>query len=337
MENVMSGSIDSQAGIQRKWTMLIVAAVLIVLVIACGGAQEKKSFTIGVVAESEIMNSSINGFKTGMTGWGYSEGKGVTYIYNGPTGSHVEAVDREINNLIAKKVDMLVVLGITPVLRSKQAVAGTNIPVVFIGAPASVVQSGLVERISHPGGNLTGVQVIDVDSKRLELLLSIDPRAHRIYVPYNPADDVSVLMLANLAQAASQQNFELVQDKITSAEEAIAAIENLPADIHTFYRIPSPTLEAKSAELNQAAVKHGLVTVAYSPLDDATLLTLSIDSFELGKQAARLARQIQQGTKPANQPVETAEMFLTINFKTAQAIGLTIPDGILHLANKIIR
>jgi putative ABC transport system substrate-binding protein len=72
-------------------------------------------------------------------------------------------------------------------------------------------------------------------------------------------------------------------------------------------------------------------------MDEAMLLTMSIDPVEMGKQAARLTHQIRQGVKPADLPVETAEVFLTINLKTAQAIGLDIPDEILHRADKVIR
>jgi putative ABC transport system substrate-binding protein len=72
-------------------------------------------------------------------------------------------------------------------------------------------------------------------------------------------------------------------------------------------------------------------------MDEAMLLTMSIDPVEMGKQAARLTHQIRQGIKPADLPVEMAEVFLVINLKTAQAVGLDIPNEILLRANEVIR
>jgi len=331
----MSGDNHSQNRTRTGCTILAGVVVMSLLLSGCG-TQAKKPFTIGVVAEAVIMSPAIEGFKAGMTDLGYAEGKDVIYIYHQPTGSTDEAVDREIKTLLGQKVDMLVVIGVVPTKQAKQAVAGTNIPVVFTGTPADVV-SGLVESSSHPGGNLTGVQITSIDSKALGLFASIRPQAKKIYVPYNPADEIAVGWVAGLEQAASQQKIELVQGKVQSAEEAVAAIESLPADIDAIFRIPSTSLEAKNAALSQSAIKRGLPTVTSSPIDEAILLTVAMDPFEIGKQGARLAHQIRQGTKPADLPIETAEFYITINLKTAQAIGFNIPDGVLRRANKVIR
>jgi putative ABC transport system substrate-binding protein len=316
---------------------IVVFIITGLLLAACGDHDHPKTFTIGVVAEAAIMSPTIEGFKAAMTDLGYAEGKDVTYIYNRPIGSNAETVDREIKNLLAQKVDMLVVIGVVPTKQSKQAVAGTNIPVVFTGTPADVVQSGLVESTNHPGGNLTGVQISSIDSKALELFVSINPQAKKIYVPYNPADEIAVGWVAGLSQVASQQKIQLVQGKAKSAEEAVAAIESLPADIDAIFRIPSPTLDANNALLSQAAAKRGLPTITPSPIDEAIMLTVAMNPVEIAKQGARLAHQIRQGVKPADLPIETAEFYITINLKTAQAIGLDIPDEVLLQADTIIR
>jgi ABC-type uncharacterized transport system substrate-binding protein len=73
------------------------------------------------------------------------------------------------------------------------------------------------------------------------------------------------------------------------------------------------------------------------PLDEAVLITLATEFFETGKQTARLAHQIRQGAKLADLPVETAEIFSAINLKTAEAIGLDIPDEVLLQADIIVR
>ena len=326
----------SRDRIRKRRTTLIVVVVIALLLTACGGAPKLKTYAIGVVAESPVVAPTLEAFKADMAELGYVEGKDIAYIYNGPLGSNAEAVGGEIKNLMAQKVDLLLVISLLPAQQAKQAVAGTNTPVVFAPAHA-VVENALVESMSHPGGNLTGIQAGNEIPKALEWLVKITPDAKKIYVPYNPADQVSVGILPIVDQIASQLQVELVPGEVNSVEEAVAAIESLPADINAIFRILSPTLDLRNSELSQAAIKRGLPMGGFVRLDEAMLLTMAIDPAEMGKQAARLSHQILRGSKPADLPVEMAEVSLTINLKTAQAIGLDIPDEILLRADKVIR
>jgi putative ABC transport system substrate-binding protein len=315
--------------------LIVLSIIASLMLTACGGITQDKTFTIGVVAEVSVHTPAIEGFKAGMAELDYVEGENVAYIYNGVTGPKPEAIDAEIKNLLAQKVDLLFVLGSTAV-QAKQAVEGTDIPVVF-GALGEPVERGVVASIHRPGGNVTGVQVGMEIPKALEWLITITPNAKKIYVPYNPDDAVSVQYLADLGEVASQLEVEIVPGETYSVEEAVAGIESLPEDVDAIFRTPSPTLDPRNDELSQAAIKRGLPMGTGLPLDEAVLLTLASNMFETGKQTARLAHQIRQGGKPADLPVETAEFYLTINLKTAEAIGLDIPDEVLFQADIIIR
>jgi putative ABC transport system substrate-binding protein len=323
---------------KRNQPLLIVIFIITgLLLTACGGAAQKP-FTIGVVAESAAAAAPVETFKAGLTELGYVDGKDVTYIDNGPVGSNIAAADVEIKKLLAQKVDMLLVIGPVPAQQAKQAVAGTDVPVIFTPLPERVVENGLVESISHPGGNLTGVQGGNEIPETLKWLVKVMPNARKIYVPYSPDDGISLGMLAGLEEIAPQLNVEFVRGEVKSAEEAVAAVANLPADIDAIFLIPAPTLESKTSELSQAAIKRGLPTATFIPkLDETILVTVSFDPIETGKQVARLIHQVRQGIKPADLPVETVETYLTINLKTAQAIGLDIPDEILRQADTVIR
>jgi len=319
--------------------MVIVSLVIASLLLtACGTFQAKpKTHTIGVVIEVSIHTPTYEGFKAGMAELGYVEGENITYIYNGVVGSNTQAVDAEIQNLLAQNVDMLLTVGNLTTLQAKQAVAGTDTPVVF-GAVANPVGEGFVESIPHPGGNLTGTQVGREIAKALEWLVKITPGgANKIYLPYNPDDEVSVMILGGLEEVPSQLGIELVPGEVHSVEEAVAAIKSLPEDVDAIYRIPSPTLDPRNNELSQAAIERGLPMGSGLPLDEAVLLTLAVDLFDVGKQTATLADKIIQGANPADLPVESAQFFITINLKTAEAIGLDIPDNALRLADTVIR
>jgi len=315
--------------------MLLSFSIVNLLLVACGGIQIQMPFTIGMIAEVSIHVPAIEGFKTGMTELGYVEGEDVIYLYNGVTGSDPVTIDAEIENLLVQDVDMLFTAGSLTTLRAKQAIAGTDMPVVF-GAVANPVRGGFVESIAHPGGNLTGVQVGAEIPKAPEYLVRITPNSRKVYVPYNPDDWVSIAYFADLDQIASQLQIELVPGETRSVEEAVTAIENLPEDIDAIFRIPSPTLDARNEELSRAAIRRGLPMAAGHPLDEAVLLTLASDTFDVGRQAARLADQIHQGVKPGDLPIETSEFFLTINLKAAEAIGLNVPEVILLQANTVI-
>lgn len=321
---------------QLRYLSILIVFFIIISLLLVGCGDDSKLFTIGVVAEFPAVTPTLEAFKANMTESGHAEGKDMTYIYHGPLGSDVKAIDNEIKNLLAQKVDLLLVISLLPAKQAKQAVAGTNIPVVFAPAHA-VVENGLVESMNHPGGNLTGIQAGNEIPKALEWLVKITPQAGKIYVPYNPADEVSVEMLPIVEQIAAQLNVELVPGAVKSVEEAVAAIKSLPADIHAIFRILSSTLDPKNSELSQAAMKRGLPMGGFVRLDESMLFSMTIDPVEMGKQAARLSDQIRRGSKPADLPVEMAEVFLTINLKTAQVIGLDIPDEIVYRADKVIR
>jgi putative ABC transport system substrate-binding protein len=88
---------------------------------------------------------------------GYVEGKNVTYIYHGVLEPDPQVIAREVKSLMDQKVDLFLTLGTLPALAAKKAIQGTNIPVVF--APSlNPVQEGIVESLSRPGGNVTGIQ-----------------------------------------------------------------------------------------------------------------------------------------------------------------------------------
>lgn len=323
----------------KKWgryILLVVLVLPVVLLSACGGdsQEETKNYKIGVVIYVPVLSPNFDGFKTGMTDLGYVEDENVTYIYNGVVDPTPEAIDAELANLIDQKVDMLFVAGNLATAQAQQAVAGTDIPVVF-SAAIDPLGEGFVESISHPGGNLTGVQVGLEIPKALEMLITIT-QAKKVYVPFNPDDAVSQVAWPRSIEAASSLGIELVTGEVYSITEAVTAIENLPEDIDAIFRIPAPTLDAENGQLSQAAITRGLPMGSGLFLDDAVLMTLAVDFTQAGIDAANIADQIFDGIKPADLPVQTPEFTVIINLETADALGLDISDSILRQANKII-
>jgi putative ABC transport system substrate-binding protein len=198
------------------------------------------------------------------------------------------------------------------------------------------VKEGIIESVAHPGGNMTGVQLVDGSPKAVEWLLKLTPSTKMVYVPYNPEDRVSVTTINPLPDVATRLGVEFVLDKVHTPEEVMAAIEALPKNAAILF-IPTPGLTAHMSAMRERAIARGIPAGAYALPPDDVLFSYGTNFVDQGKQAARLVDQIFKGKKPADLLVETAEFFLRINLQTATAMGLDIPDEFLRQADTVIR
>jgi len=322
--------------LDSKKTNIIWAIVFGLLLTAFGGCNKTpaKVSTIGVIAFTNSNSMVREGFKAGMAELGYVEGKNIRYIYALIPEDNDQIIDSKTRELLSQDLDLIFATG-KLALKAKELAKG-DMPILFAG-DAFPVESGLVKNLKRPGGNITGVKIADSISKALEWLVTIANGAKKIYLPYDPDDPMATMELPGLNKAAEQLGIELVIQKVYSIEEAVAAIENLSEDIDAVFMIPSRTINPRNIELSRAAIKRGIPTGAPVKLDEDVLVILTSDFFDIGKKTARLAQQILRGAKPSDLPVETADTLLTINLKTAEKIGLTIPDDILAQATTVIR
>ena len=315
--------------------LLVFTAVLGLLFASCGGTPEKK-YTIGVVNYQQVLDPVLDGFKVRMAELGYVEGRNIAYVYHGAVAPEPKVLEGEVRGLLAQKVDLLLTMGTLPTRMAKQAVEGTNVPVVF-GPVINPVDEGLVESITRPGGNVTGVQNGTTIPKALEWLLKLAPRARKVYVIYHPRDAVSQTAMRTFPAIAASLGFELVTRPVQSREEAFAIVAKLPRDAAIF-AVPAPSLDPVSG-LFAAAIERRIPVAGNIAgyAGKGALLTYGPSLLAMGKQAGRLADQIFKGAKPAELPVETSEYFLEINLGTAKLIGLDIEDTTLRQANNIVR
>jgi putative ABC transport system substrate-binding protein len=333
----MAGNVHSQNSARNSWAVLACAAAFTSLLITCLLPPSTPTYTIGIINYTPALSLALDGFKAGMVDLGYGEGENITYIYSGVLDPNPEEIDAEIQGMLTQEVDLLFTLGTLPTIRAKQAIEDSHVPVVF--APViDPVGQGIVESLRSPGGNVTGVQRGNTIPKSLEWLLVLAPGTTHVYVPYHPDDEVSVASITSLREAATALKVELILDEVNSPEEVTSAIQTLTKDTVIFF-VPMPSLESSVNDFVEAAIEREIATTSLQPyhLETGVLVINDIDPFSVGKQAARLANQVLQGVTPADLPVETAEIFLGINLKTAQAIDLYIPDEVLEQADTIIR
>lgn len=314
--------------------------VLIVLFFSLSLVQcsrsEVKMHSIAVINYSPAGEPSLGGLKSGMEKYGYKEKENIRYIYNGVI-EDKDKLGEELENLLAEKPDLIFAISTPAALEAKLATETSRIPVVF--APvSSPVQAGVVDSMSHPGGNLTGVTFGPQEPRRLEMLTRIDPGARRIYVPFNPGDTSPVLGVERLKPEAERLGLTLVLEELRNREEVLKALGSLRTDIDALFLPTDSMMVDMTEDFARLAEerKIPLTCPQKEGVSQGALFSYGFSIADTGYQAARIVDQIFNGIKPEDIPVELSEFTLTVNMDTAGKIGLDIPEEILSQA-KIIR
>jgi putative tryptophan/tyrosine transport system substrate-binding protein len=321
--------------IKIKTSLIWVISFILTLMAPGGCKSPVRVYKIGVAAHPQRDVIPLDGLRAGMAELGYIEGKNIKYIYKDIIDEDDKIIRPQVKELLAQGIDILFVIGRAGGV-ARDLTKGTNMPVLFCGE-SDPVGDGMVESLLHPGANITGVKLTDSISKTLEWLAIIKPGIKKVWMPYDPNDQHTANDVSQVEKAASQLRVQLLCQKVHSVEDTIAAIKGLPEDVDAVFIIPSRVLFPGSREIFHAAIDRGLMTGSSVETDASILLVLSTDFFDAGKKTARLAHQIFQGVKPSELPVEVSESLLTINLKTAEKIGLNVPDNVLLQAKKIIR
>jgi putative ABC transport system substrate-binding protein len=230
-------------------------------------------------------------------------------------------------------------------IEAKQATQGTNIPVVF--AQAFIEQGGLVNSVREPGGNVTGVRFpgTDLAVKRLEILLELMPTAKRVWVPYQKGYPNVPPQLEALRSAAANAGVTLVEAPFATPAELQADLQQRTAasdiGIDAILMIPEPLTLAPDSfvAMSTFADEHKLLIGGTTMTigDHSSVFGVVIDNQAVGMQAAPLADKALKGTQAGTIPLTTAESFLKINYKAAQALNLTVPEGLLREAVEVVR
>jgi putative ABC transport system substrate-binding protein len=200
---------------------------------------------------------------------------------------------------------------------------------------------GLVQSLARPGGNVTGFSTSDAPmmGKWLQLLKEAAPSVTRVAVIFNP--DTALAALPNRAIEAAAPSFGVtvtlapVHDD-AAIEEAIAAPAREPGG--GLISLPDSFNERHRDVIIAAAARHGLPDIGTAQFPRAGgLMSYWFDPVELHAQAASYLDRILRGASPADLPVQQPTKYsLVINLKTARALGLTVPPGMLDLADEVI-
>jgi putative ABC transport system substrate-binding protein len=245
---------------------------------------------------------------------------------------------RILEKFVADEVDLILTFPTEVSLAAKAATQGTDIPVLF--AHAFIEGNDLVESVRQPGGNITGVRYPgpDLAIKSLETLVEVAPQVKRVWVPYLQGYPSVPSQLEIMRPAAASLGVKLVEFPATSVADVQADLQartqsaDPGIDAILYIYEPLGTWPDVEAVVTEFAAEHKV------PIgNDETLFLLVVDNVQVGRQAAPLADKILKGTPAGTIPVVSADPVLTINYAVAQELGLTVPEGLLRRADKVIR
>ena len=301
-------------------------------------AQSARLVKIGVLTESWGPTPAVVGLRDALQELGYREEKDFTIGVRFTEGKAAE-LPAAARDLVRHRVEVIVTTESGTATKAAQ-MATRQIPIVFIGS-GDPVGAGLVQSLARPGGNITGVADLDIDlvPKRMEIFRELIPGLKRVLLPYDATNAETVAQLSVYRDAARRLGLTLVEKPVRGEEEARAVVMGLrkgEADGIFSLRFLTSNIPGFILEIAPRGVMPTMFHVPFF-VERGGLASYSANTYELGKQAARLVEKILKGTKPADVPVEQPTKFeLAINLKTAKTLGLTIPPSILVRADRVI-
>jgi putative tryptophan/tyrosine transport system substrate-binding protein len=254
------------------------------------------------------------------------------------TGGDMTKVPSVLDELLAGKVDLLVVSG--PPLTHAVHDAIKTLPIVTFDLESDPVESGWLQSYARPGGNLTGVfsDFPDFSTKWLQLLKEIVPGIAKLAVLWDPSTPpVQQKAIAAAAQSVNVKT-EVLELKSPSDFEAVfdAVSARRPDGL---VLLSSPLVSINSKQLAELALQHRLPAISLFAnfARSGGLVSYGPDLDEFYRETGIMAAKILKGTKPADLPAERPTRFeLIVNAKTAKSLGLAMPPTLLATADEVI-
>jgi putative ABC transport system substrate-binding protein len=304
-------------------------------------AQQPMSPVVGFLGEAspESMAPRVAAFRQGLEEIGYVEGRNVTIDWRSaerqPNRLRALAAD-----LVGRRVAAIVTTSDLATLAAKTATA--TIPIVFLTA-GDPVRNGLVAGLDRPGGNVTGLSRFGADlaPARLSLLHQLVPKAAVIGLLLDTHLPDAAAQVPQVQAAAEAAGLELVELHAGSEGEIDAAFATLAAQrVGALVVGASALFTGRREQLIELAARHGVPAIyaAYEIAADGGLASYGHSASDAFRRAGVYTGWILKGAGPADLPIlQSSKIELIINLKTAKALGLEVPQGLLAGAGEVIQ
>ena len=307
--------------------------------------EQNKIYHVGILAGLNVFDDTINGFKAQMSELGYTENKNIVYDVEKFETYNPAMYETALKKFVDENVDLIFAFPTEAALAAKAATQNTGMPVVFAHSFTDGVD--LVDNLSQPGGNITGVRLdgVEIATISFDIMRKIVPQVKRIWVPYLkdfPAVSGQVAALREKASVADITLMEMPSANASDLEAALTENALLPQngeDVFLLLADPLTTAEGVLPLIYKFSAEHkmpigGLAIVAK---DNNAIFGLNPERTIVGKQAAAIANRLLKGARAGIIPVVNSKNYLQINLLAADKFGLKIGEDVISSADQVIR
>ena len=299
-------------------------------------AQSRRPWKIGLLMPTSTEPHFWNALKERLAALGYVEGRDLVYESRSAEG-RFEKLPALARELVRMRPDLIVAAATPPVRAARDATSTIPIVIATAGDPVS---SGLVASLAQPGGNITGISNIasGMSAKLLELVRTTLPKASRIAMLWNPANRADPGVDARAA--ADKLGFRVIELHASVPADIGVAFATLAKErAGALVVLSDPFLVSQRDRIVELALAQRKPVFAQMVelVRAGALMSYGTDYADDFKRAASFVDRILKGARPGDLPIEQAATFaLIVNRKTANAIGIKIPNEILLRATEVI-
>ena len=300
-------------------------------------AQQKQARRVGILSQ-DLQPGLLETFRDELHKLGYVEGKDVSIELRNAAG-HNERLPELVEELLQLKVEMIVAVN-TPAAQAAKKTTKT-IPIVIMRV-ADPVRSGLVASLARPGGNVTGLSFMPdvLGPKAVEMLHEILPKVTRMAALYQGNNAGAALIVDDVEQKGAQIGLKFVRLPVHDEADYAGAFEIAShAKSEALFVMDDGAITKRRKQILELAAKYALpvVSIYRDFAVSGGLLAYGPKLDVVYRRAADYVDKLIRGEPASSIPVEQpVEFDLVINMKTAKALGLTIPQSVLILANEVI-
>jgi putative ABC transport system substrate-binding protein len=294
---------------------------------------------LGIAEKDPESEGRVKAFRLGMRDLGWIEGRNVQVEYRF-AGSNLESINKHVAELIRLAPDVIVANS-TPVMAALRPATST-IPIVFVVVNDPVGQ-GFISSLAHPGGNITGFSFIDPEivGKWINLLGDVKPNLSRVALMFNPdTAPYYGVYLRSFKALPQQTSVEVGAAHVRSVAEVDLAVAKLGREPGSgLIAAADPYIVTVRGAILKAADQHRVPIISpYRQFaKEGSLMSYGPDTADIFRRSASYVDRILKGEKPANLPAQSPAKFeLVVNLKTAKALGLSVRESFLLLADEVI-
>jgi putative tryptophan/tyrosine transport system substrate-binding protein len=325
--------------LKRRKFIALLGGTAVAWPLAARAQQAGKLPTVGFFSPNRASAQSewTEAFVQRLRELGWIEGRTVSIEYRWAEG-RTERLAEIAADLAHLKVDVIVTQGGAAVLAAKRA---TSVMPIIFAVAGDPVGTGLVASLPRPGGNVTGLSMLNTDlvGKRLELLREVIPNLRHLAIVVDVGFPDGVLEMGDLRALSSTLGLDVTILEIRRAEDIAPAFETLKGRAEALYVVGAPLLTTNRSRISTLAIGARLPTIHNfrQYVDAGGLMSYGPNFPDMFRRAADLVDKVLRGAKPADIPVEQPTRFdLVVNLLTAKALGLTMPPMLLGRADEVI-